>query len=153
MGADAEIALRFLRNYFKFRWVLKYNTETGEYEELERESLPPGTPKSKGFYVRIPDGVAGVYASNGPIFFFNDQRFSLSERSYEMSIMPAASGHRFILSQRGRALVSIPYQRADDWPDLGWTLNHEEDTDWFLWLKNHSVLPAFHAYYSGERAL
>ena len=120
----------YLRHHDIHKNILKYAPENGHSQELDRSELPREQELARGFYVSIDDSMVGVYPSkDGPICFYNDQRFLLADDACQLVLVTGAEENQFILRWQDKERFCITYPKPksvdfDPWSD-------EEMVDFF----------------------
>lgn len=130
--------MMLLRHYLDARRVLRYDAQTGLFDEFSREQLADGTAMAFGFFADSQCGLWGVYASPaGPMLFHGTRRFPLMESSTSIELAPGKEENRFGLRQGGLLRAECKYKRpaASEWGFDSWS-GDEESADFFLWLRN-----------------
>lgn len=140
----------FIRNFDVYAYILKYDVQTGQSQELSREAMPSDVPLARAFYVRNDANVIGVYASlEGPICFYNTQRFRLADADCQVELNVGETENEFRLWWHRDAMVTVrysptPYRSYDAWSAT------DADVDFFLWLAQSTRDDHFYKYFASD---
>lgn len=124
---------------------LRYQTDTGEFEEVPKSELTEvelDIENCRGLYIKLSGDYYGLYSTpEGPVLFQNQERFFLGEEASQLELKQLRGHrHRFSLLKDGEMQLEVTYPRAPQWilgPDFFWDYDFtEEDADFFLWLTN-----------------
>lgn len=140
----------YIENFNVAGLVCEYQPSTGKYNEMSRNEHID-KQMNRGFYVNIDGTLIGVFESKcGPIFFRNNEQFSLKQGHYKMTwIEKTKERNHFSLEINGVQTFLIEYPKSkyidfDCWSD-------EERVDFFLWLSKWQDEPKrFHEIFSGK---
>ncbi len=138
----------YIRNHDRHSMILAYQPETGTYQELQRSALPTNATETRGFYVRVDAAVVGVYASaEGPICFYNQQRFRLNDPACQVALQQQGDTNIFVLQLNQQEQFRVryrpsPYHDYDPWSEGA------ESADFFAWLVKSSTNPKFYTFHT-----
>lgn len=123
--------------------VLEYDVEGGEWSARRRSEVDA---PHRGFYVELPPGVAGLYASpSGPVFFLDGRRVPLTE-DVLIRLERGRRRNTFALERDGRRLLELSYAPPDD-IGVG-DFSSETERDFFAWVAETFPDPQATAWYT-----
>ncbi|MCX7569303.1 hypothetical protein OS242_04960 [Tumebacillus sp. DT12] len=123
----------YLRNHDIHAVVCEYHPDTGEYKEVERNTV--ADKLRRGSYCNVDGKLYGVFASDaGPIFFRNNKMYQLKQRDFKIEVQGIGTNsefRKFVFSSNNGVEISIDYPVGppilDPWAD-------EETVDFFVYL-------------------
>lgn len=124
--------------------ALRYDVDTGSADAKARADAPR---LARGFYVDIPGGVAGLYASpEGPTFFIDDKRIPVDD-AVRVAVERGRRRNVFRLHRADALEVELSYAKPTD-IGVGDAFSSEFDRDFFVWLTESHPDPSLQTYYT-----
>jgi len=133
----------YVENFLVQGQVLRYDPDTGAYQEITDDMVPAGRKIGLGFYAYCEGAVVGVYPTPaGPVCFHNQDRYPLVRGSWDARVTSedahdiTRGRNRFTLMHHGHTAFTVfyvapPHRYYDAWS------SSDEDVDFFLWLKSN----------------
>lgn len=131
------MSTKLFRNRDVFNCILEYDTLAGPLKETSISSVPEEKIAKLGNYIKLDGKYYGIYAtSNGPCFFYQDDKFLLNSLGVVFQHTRGESQHYFRFIYNGKVVIDLKY---DHWDDLDIDPWSEEDfIDFFIWLTKSS---------------
>lgn len=142
--------IKNIRNMDDTSIVCVYDINNITYKEVVDDNYK--IKKDIGFYVKVINDIVGVMESNrGPIFFFNNRLYYLTECNYKFhqaNLNDTTGKFKLIIDETVKEDITYNkpvYTDYDQW-------SSEKDVDFFQWIcqsqENVTSKDRFHKYYT-----
>lgn len=139
-----------IENFDSINHICVYKPENGEFVEKNRMDITELKETWIGYYKNTEKGLIGIFASDcGPVFFVNNERYLLTEGSWDFEISVIADYSHFSFWHDGKEYFNIDYLNE---ADIGiHPYADEEFMDFFVWLSKCKDSRTFITFYTVDK--